>query len=146
MSRVQQSEAEETGRDGRLLEDISAVPPDLVAVASSQVHSRPLADAFIESDLQRLIHTLTHRRRRQPRRATASWSGAVRVSCLAQGHLETRLGGAGDRTSDLLVTSRHALPPEQSRPQVLLTVFYPAMTTPGQWEVSPGSTALRAVV
>ena len=31
---------------------------------------------------------------------------------LAQGHLAARLGGAGDRTSDLPVTSRPALPPE----------------------------------
>ena len=29
-----------------------------------------------------------------------------------RGHLDTRLGGAGDRTSNLQVTSRPALPPE----------------------------------
>ena len=39
---------------------------------------------------------LTHRRRSQPCKATASSSGAVRVRCLAQGHLNTQLGGAGD--------------------------------------------------
>ena len=39
-----------------------------------------------------IMHTFTHRRRCQPRRATASWSGAVRVRCLAQGHLDTQLG------------------------------------------------------
>ena len=45
-----------------------------------------------------------------PRRATASWSGAVRVrQRLIQGHLHAPLGGARDRTSNLLVTSR---PPE----------------------------------
>ena len=38
------------------------------------------------------IHTFTHRRRCQPRKATASPSGAVRVRRLAQGHLDTRLG------------------------------------------------------
>ena len=36
------------------------------------------------------------------------WSGAVRVRRLAQGHLDT-LGGAGDRTSNLPVTSH--MPP-----------------------------------
>ena len=42
-----------------------------------------LTDAFIQSDL----HTLTHRRQRQPCKATASSSGAVWVRCLAQGHI-----------------------------------------------------------
>ena len=46
-----------------------------------------LADAFIPSDLQRFIHTFTHRRRSQPRKVTAIASGAGRVRCLAQGHL-----------------------------------------------------------
>ena len=54
----------------------------------------------------------THRRRSQPRRATASWSAAVRVRRLAQGHLHTQLGGAGDRTSNLPVTSQPAPPRE----------------------------------
>ena len=49
-----------------------------------------LADAFIQSDL----HRLTHRRQSQPCKATASSSGAVRVKCLAQGHINTQLGGA----------------------------------------------------
>ena len=39
-------------------------------------------------------------------------SGAVRVNCLAQGHLYAQLGGAGDQTSNFLFTSRTALPPE----------------------------------
>ena len=52
-----------------------------------------------------------------PRKATASSPGAVRVRRLAQGHLNTQLGGAGDRTSDLLVTSQRALPPEPQAAQ-----------------------------
>ena len=51
------------------------------------------------------IHTFTHQRRCQPCRATASWSGAVRVRCLYQGHFETRRGGTGDQTSNLLVVT-----------------------------------------
>ena len=39
-------------------------------------------------------------------------TGAVRVRRLAQGHLVTQLGGAGDQTSNLPVTSQPALPPE----------------------------------
>ena len=58
------------------------------------------------------IQPFTHQWRSQPCTATASWSGAVRVSCPAQGHLDAQLGGAGDRTGDLLVTSRPAPPPE----------------------------------
>ena len=45
---------------------------------------------FYPSNLHRLIHTLSHRRQRQPCKATASSSGAVRVKCLAQGHINTR--------------------------------------------------------
>ena len=48
------------------------------------------------------IHTFTHRRRSQPHRATTSSSAAVRVRCLAQAHLDNQLGGAADRTSNLL--------------------------------------------
>ena len=48
-------------------------------------------------------------------RATASSSGAVRSRCLAQRHLDTLLGGAGDQTSNLPVTSRPVLPPEPPR-------------------------------
>ena len=32
------------------------------------------------------------------------------MRCLTQGHLHTQLGGAGDRTSNLLVTGRPSLP------------------------------------
>ena len=56
-------------------------------------------------------HTSTHRRRSRPRRATASSPGAVRVRCLAQGHLEhllpvtdpmrVRQEGIGERVEDM---------------------------------------------
>ena len=65
----------------------------------------------ILSNIHPFMHTFTHRQRRQPRKATASSSGAVKLRCLAQGHLDT-LGGAGDRTSNLPVTNPPALPPE----------------------------------
>jgi hypothetical protein len=76
----------------------------MVCALQLQLQLGHLADAFIQSDLHRLIHTLTHRRQSRPRKATASSSGAVRVKCLAQGHVNTQLGGAGDRTSNLSVT------------------------------------------
>ena len=41
------------------------------------------------------MHTHTHRRWRRPRKATDGSSGAVRARC--QRHLDTQLGGAGDR-------------------------------------------------
>ena len=63
-----------------------------------------LADAFIQSELHPLLHTLTDRRKGQPCKATASSSGAVRVKFLAQGGISTQLGGAGDRTCNLSVT------------------------------------------
>jgi hypothetical protein len=44
-------------------------------------------------------HTFTHRRRSEPRKATVSSSGAVRVKCLAQEHIDTQ-------TSNLPVTSQ----------------------------------------
>ena len=58
------------------------------------------------------MHKFTHQRRCQPRRVTASSSGAVRVRRLAQGHIDTPPGGAGDRTSNPPVPSQPALPPE----------------------------------
>ena len=72
------------------------------------------ADAFIQSNLQPFTHTFTHRRQSQPRRVTDSVSGAVRMWCLAQGHLDTQLGGARDQTSNLLVRGQPALPAELS--------------------------------
>ena len=41
---------------------------------------------------------------------------------LAQGHPDTQLGGAGDRTLTLPVTSQPTLPPVLSRPQNQLLV------------------------
>ena len=41
------------------------------------------------------------RQRCQPCKATASSSGAVKVRCLAQGHLDNRLGGAGNELATL---------------------------------------------
>ena len=61
-------------------------------------------------NIPQLIHI--HRWRCQPRRATASSSGAVRVRCLAQGHLDTHLGGAGTELAPFPVTRQPALPPE----------------------------------
>ena len=69
---------------------------------------------FYPKRLTWLIHTLTHRRQSQPCKVTASSSGAVRVKCLAQGHNDTQLGGAGDRTSHPIGFKRTALPPELS--------------------------------
>ena len=67
------------------------------------------------------MHTFTHRRLSQPRAATASSSGAVRVRCLAQGHLDSQLGAAGDRTNNLPVTGQPTLPPEpHAAPKVQL--------------------------
>ena len=58
------------------------------------------------------MHTFTHRQRCQGEGATASSSGAVRVRCLAHGHLDTQLGGAGNLTGNLPVTSQLTLPPK----------------------------------
>ena len=57
-------------------------------------HLSHLADSFIQSVLQQLTSTFTHRWWSQPCKATASSSGAIRVGCLAQGHLDTHEGGA----------------------------------------------------
>ena len=61
------------------------------------------------------VHPFTHRGRSQPRKAAASSSGALRVRCHAQGHLDTQLGGPRDRTSHLPVTGQLAVPPILSR-------------------------------
>ena len=57
------------------------------------------------------IHPFKHQRRSQPHRETASWSGAIRVRRLAQGHHNARR--SWDQTSNLAVTSQPALPPER---------------------------------
>ena len=59
-----------------------------------------------------ITHSFTHSQQCQPCKAPASSSGAVRVRYLAHGHLDTQLGGAGDQTSNLAVTSQPAVPPE----------------------------------
>ena len=58
------------------------------------------------------IHSFTHRRRCRPQKAAISSYGVGRVRFLPQEDLDTQLGGAGDRTSNLPVTSQPALPPE----------------------------------
>ena len=56
----------------------------------------------------------------KPCKATAS-SSAVRVRFLAQGHHDAQLGGAGDRTSNLPVTSDlSTLPPKLLLPTELV--------------------------
>ena len=64
------------------------------------------------------MRTFTHRRRCHPCKATAGSSGAVRVSCLAQRHLNNRVRGAGDRTSNLEVTNQPA-PEPHAAPRML---------------------------
>ena len=81
----------------------------------------------IRHNIHPFMHTFTHRRRCHPRRAIASSSGAVRARRLAQGHLETQLGGDGDRTSNLPVTSQPTLPPEQHF-ALKLTVVWPFLS------------------
>ena len=54
------------------------------------------------------IHTQTSESTIQ---GNSQLNGAVRVRCLAQGHLDTQVRGARDWTSNLLVSSRPALPP-----------------------------------
>ena len=56
------------------------------------------------------IHTCTHQQQCQLCKATARSSGAIKVRCLAQGHLDTRQGGAGDPT--FWLPANPALPPE----------------------------------
>ena len=77
-------------------------------------------------------HSFTHS---QPRRAPASSSCTVRVSRLAQGHLDTQRGGAGERTSNLPVTSQPAPPPEPLPP--------PAVTHNSSYSSAPCLYAAR---
>ena len=84
---------------------------NIVKLLCLHLHLGDYADAFIQRNLQPFIHTFTHRRRSRPLMATEGGflplSGAVRVRCLAQGHLDTR-----DQTWNHLVTNQLALPPE----------------------------------
>ena len=70
-------------------------------------HQWPLR-ALYNTASHSAFHSHIHppRRQTQPRRATASSSGAVGARCLAQGHLGcTPLGGAGNCTGKFPVTS-----------------------------------------
>ena len=69
-------------------------------------------------------HKFTQRRRSQPRKDTASSLVAVRVRCLAQGHLNTVGRAGGDQTFKLPVTSQPTLPPE---PHAAPTIIYTSM-------------------
>ena len=70
------------------------------------------------------MHAFTPWRRSQPRRATASWSGGVRVRVSRSAtprHSEE--GGTGGQTSNLQVTSQPALPPKPHAAQKLSPVW-----------------------
>ena len=61
---------------------------------------------LIYSILQTLLSKATSQRitfthRLESRKATASSPGAARMRCLAQGHLDTQLEGAGDRSTSI---------------------------------------------
>ena len=67
------------------------------------------------------VHTHIHKPTAESTtQADSRWSGAVRMRRLAQGHLHTQLGGAGDQTGKLQVTTQPALPPELCRPSFAL--------------------------
>ena len=73
-------------------------------------HSKPFT---IMPNIHLFMHTFTHRRRSQPCKHVRV--NHARVRRLAQGHLDIlafRLGGAGDWTGNLVVTSKPAQPPE----------------------------------
>ena len=93
-----------------------------------QLHQRPLrhthstifidaeAGVYIEGILLMLSskanynHSCTHPQTAgRVSQVSQPESGAVRVRRLAQGHLDTQLGRAGDRTSNHLITSQPAL-------------------------------------
>ena len=82
------------------------------------LHLGDFAVPFIQSKLTTsFMHTFTHRWRSQPRRVTASTSGAVRVWRLAQAHLYTPGRSQGVELSNyshshIQVTSPPVLAPE----------------------------------
>ena len=86
-------------------------------------------------------HTFTHQRRSRPCKATASSSGAIRVSCFAQGHLNTQLRGAGHLTSNLQVTSHFYLlsycRPNTQAGLSVMTCLYSALSLSGQYSGRP---------
>ena len=65
-------------------------------------------------DILPFMHIFTQQVRCQTCKVTASSLEEVSVRRLAQGHLNTQLGGAGDRTSNLPVTSQPSLTPKVS--------------------------------
>lgn len=58
-------------------------------------------------------HTHTHHEKPTHRKQNG---GQFRVQYLAQGHLDTQTGGAGDQTTNLLISGRTAVPPEPRLP------------------------------
>ena len=63
----------------------------------------------------------------------------MRVRCLAQGHLGTQLEDTGDRTSNHLVTSQPALPPEpQCRRLTLLFLLWCDQSSETDSTLRPG--------
>ena len=103
-------------RDASCNADLQSLP--VIQDDTDQINELQLRSAFLTSGHSKRftilsnIHPFTHRRRSQPSKATSSLAGAVRVRCLAQGQLDTRLGAASDQTSNLPVTSQAALSPE----------------------------------
>ena len=75
------------------------------------------------------VHTFTHDGVNHSRRRTACRDQLD--GCLAQGHLDTWLAGAGDRTCNLLVTSHPALPPEPHMPPQKLVNIVDSADGPG---------------
>ena len=60
----------------------------------------------IFSNIHPFMHPFTHRLRCRPCKATDSTSGAVRMRCLAQGHLDTRTGNLSGNQPTFPVTSQ----------------------------------------
>lgn len=70
-------------------------------------HIQPFTHSYIACSTL----SITHRCRQ----------GQFRVQVLAQGHFSMRTGGAGDQSTDLLVSGRPTLPPE---PQIFFIVCF----------------------
>jgi len=79
------------------------------------------------------MYTFIHQWRCQLCKATASWLGAVRFGCLAQGHLNTKLGGAGVRTSNFPGYQTIILSSSYCHPAMELHAFGPAK----HWHTRP---------
>ena len=83
-----------------------------MATQSALEYCPTFIHTFTNTFTTTFMHTFTHQQRCQPCRATASWSGAVRVRVSCSGTLTL-----GNRTSNFRVTSQPALPPEPPPPQ-----------------------------